>query len=280
MKIRNWIRRQPVVSYFILVLLISWGGSILGGMKLLQGVELELKDALPMAVAMLGAPCFVGMPWTYICDGKKGFQDLFARMTNWRVGARWYAVLLIFPLLILVVILSLSMLVVPELKPTFLQIGILFGLSAGFLEEIGWMGFVYPKMRLRFSILRASIYLGLIHALWHGVADFLGNFYSFGENWLPYFAGFFVFVVALRVIIAWVYENTGSLLLAQLIHASSSGFLSIFVARTEFSGETWYIFYAAYAVVIWLVAAIIILRNEGRLLKQPLEKREFNVGLG
>jgi membrane protease YdiL (CAAX protease family) len=264
MKIRNWIRRQPVVSYFFTVLLISWGGSILGGMKLLQGVELELKDALPMAVAMLGA----------------GLQDLFARMTNWRVGARWYAVLLIFPLLILVVILSLSMLVVPELKPTFLQIGILFGLSAGFLEEIGWMGFVYPKMRLRFSILRASIYLGLIHALWHGVADFLGNFYSFGENWLPYFAGFFVFVVALRVIIAWVYENTGSLLLAQLIHASSSGFLSIFVARTEFSGETWYIFYAAYAVVIWLVAAIIILRNEGRLLKQPLEKREFNVGLG
>lgn len=280
MKIRNWIRRQPVVSYFILVLLISWGGSILGGMKLLQGVELELKDALPMAVAMLGAPCFVGIAWTYICDGKKGLQDLFARMTNWRVGARWYAVLFIFPVLILVIILSLSMLVVPELKPTFLQIGILFGLSAGFLEEIGWMGFVYPKMRLRFSILRASIYLGLIHALWHGVADFLGNFYSFGENWLPYFAGFFVFVVALRVIIAWVYENTGSLLLAQLIHASSSGFLSIFVARTELSGETWYIFYAAYAVVIWLVAAIIILRNEGRLLKQPLEKREFNVGLG
>jgi membrane protease YdiL (CAAX protease family) len=172
------------------------------------------------------------------------------------------------------------MLVVPELKPTFLQIGILFGLSAGFLEEIGWMGFVYPKMRLRFSILRASIYLGLIHALWHGVADFLGNVNSFGENWLPYFAGFFVFVVALRVIIAWVYENTGSLLLAQLIHASSSGFLSVFVARTEFSGETWYIFYVAYAVVIWLVAAIIILRNEGRLLKQPVDKREFTVGLG
>jgi membrane protease YdiL (CAAX protease family) len=263
-----------------MVLLISWGGSILAGMKLLQGAELELKDALPMAVAMLGAPCFVGIAWTYICDGRKGLQDLLARMTKWRVGARWYAVLLIFPLLILVVILSLSMLVVPELKPTFLQIGILFGLSAGFLEEIGWMGFVYPKMRLRFSILRASIYLGLIHALWHGVADFLGNYNSFGENWLPYFAGFFVFVVALRVIIAWVYENTGSLLLAQLIHASSSGFLSVFVARTEFSGETWYIFYVAYAVVIWLVAAIIILRNEGRLLKQPVGKREFTVGLG
>ncbi|KPK01917.1 MAG: hypothetical protein AMJ56_21540 [Anaerolineae bacterium SG8_19] len=277
---KNWIRRQPVVSYFFMVLLISWGGSILAGVKLLQGAELELKDALPMAVAMLGAPCFVGIAWTYICDGRKGLQDLLARMTKWRVGARWYAVLLIFPLLILVVILSLSMLVVPELKPTFLQIGILFGLSAGFLEEIGWMGFVYPKMRLRFSILRASIYLGLIHALWHGVADFLGNVNSFGENWLPYFAGFFVFVVALRVIIAWVYENTGSLLLAQLIHASSSGFLSVFVARTEFSGETWYIFYVAYAVVIWLVAAIIILRNEGRLLKQPVDKREFTVGLG
>jgi hypothetical protein len=77
-----------------------------------------------------------------------------------------------------------------------------------------------------------------------------------------------VFVVALRVIIAWVYENTGSLLLTQLIHASSSGFLTVLVAR-EYAGETWYIFYAIYAVVIWLVAGLIIIRNEKQLVKQP-----------
>jgi len=269
MKIKNWIRRKPVASYFLIVFLIAWGGSILGGgAYLLQGKAMTLEDFLPMGVAMLAAPSLVGITWTYVCDGRKGLRNLVVRMKKWNVGWRWYATLLIFPILILIVLIPLSILVTPKLTPIFFPIGILMGLFAGFLEEIGWMGFVYPKMRLRLSVLRASIYLGLIHGLWHMVADFLGNGISFGLNWLFYFAGFFVFVVALRIIIAWVYENTESLLLSQLIHASSSGFLAVLVP-IKYGGEIWPIFYAVYAVGIWLVAGIIILRNERCLVEQP-----------
>jgi membrane protease YdiL (CAAX protease family) len=269
MKIIKWIRNQPVASYYLMVFLIAWGGSILGiGSKFLRNEILGLQDVIPAGIAMIGAPCFVGFTLTYICDGRPGMRDLWARMKKWKVPLRWYAVALIFPLLILIVQIPLSILVAPELKPIFFRIGILMGLIAGFFEEIGWTGFVYPKMRLRYSVLRASIYLGLIHALWHAAADFLGNFNIFEETWLPYFVAFFVFVVALRVIIAWVYENTGSVLLAQVIHASSSGFLGILVTR-EYAAETWYIFYAFYAVAIWLVAAVIVLRNERRFISQP-----------
>lgn len=269
MKIMEWIRRRPVASYFILVFLISWGGSLLGGgVYLLQGKAIELKDTLPMGVAMIGAPTLVGILMTYICDGRQGLRDLLTRMKKWKIPGRWYATLLIFPILILVVLIPLSILITPKLTPNFFAIGIIMGLVAGFFEEIGWMGFAYPKMRLKLSILRASIYLGLIHALWHVVADFLGNYLTFGPNWFLYFAAFFVFVIPLRVIIAWVYENTGSLLLACLVHASSSGFLGVLVP-IKYGGETWPAFYAVYAIVIWLVAAFIILRNEGRLVEQP-----------
>lgn len=270
MKIKNWIRRKPVASFFLVVLLITWVGSVLGGgAYLLQGKEMALKDVIPMAVPMLAAPCLVGILWTYVCDGREGMKDLLARMKKWKVGWRWYATLLIFPVLILIVLIPLSILVTPKLTPTFFPIGILMGLFAGFIEEIGWTGFVYPKMRLRLSVLRASILLGLIHALWHFAADFLGNFLSFGLNWFLYFGAFFVFVVALRIIIAWVYENTGSVLLAQLVHASSSGFLSILVP-IKYGGEIWPIFYAVYAVGIWLVAAVIILRKKRRMVVQPV----------
>jgi membrane protease YdiL (CAAX protease family) len=170
--------------------------------------------------------------------------------------------------MILVVLIPLSILVTPKLTPTFFPIGILMGLFAGFVEEIGWMGFVYPKMRLRLSVLHTSLLLGFFHALWHFAADFMGNFLTFGLNWFLYFAAFFVFVVGLRVIIAWVYENTGSLLLSQLLHASSSGFLAVLVP-IKYGGEIWPIFYAVYAVGIWLVAAIIILRNVKQLVRQP-----------
>lgn len=269
MKIMDWIRRRPVASYFLMVFLIAWGGSIFGvGAKFLDGVELELNDGLPIVVFMLGAPSLGGLAWTYICDGRQGLRDLFSRMKKWRVPGRWYATLLIFPVLILIVLIPLSLLVTPDLTPTFFSLGILMGLLAGFLEEIGWMGFAYPKMRMRLSVLRAGIYLGLIHALWHATADFLISYNSFGQNWLPYFTGFFVFLVALRIIIVWVYENTGSVLLTQLLHASSTGFLAILVPSTNAS-ETWPIFYAVYAAGLWLVAAFIIIRNEKQLVNQP-----------
>ncbi|MGW8226236.1 MAG: CPBP family intramembrane glutamic endopeptidase [Anaerolineales bacterium] len=269
MKIIDLIHRLPVASYFLMVYIIAWGGCILGvGAKFMDGIELELNDALPIVIFMLGAPSLVGLAWTYICDGKQGLRDLFSRMKKWKVPGRWYATLLIFPVLILIVLILLSLLVTPDLSPTFFSFGILMGLLAGFLEEIGWMGFAYPKMRMRLSFLRAGIYLGLIHALWHSIAYFLSSYNSFGGNWLPYFTGFFVFLVALRIIIAWVYENTGSVLLTQLMHASSTGFLAILVPSIN-SNETWPIFYAVYAIGLWLVAGFIIMRNEKKLVNQP-----------
>jgi len=267
--IKKNIQHHPISSYFTLVFLIAWGGSIAGGWaQFHQGKVLDLIDIIPMALAMLIAPIFGGIVMTYTCDGKNGIQDLISRMTNWNVGIRWYAVLFIFPILILITLVPLSIWVTPELKPTFFPIGILMGLLAGFIEEIGWMGFVYPKMRLKLSALQASIFLGFLHALWHLAADFLGNYQAFGKNWLPYFAGFIVFIVALRVLIAWVYENTKSLLLAQLIHASSSGFLGILVPLSN-TGLSWVIFYAVYAFALWVFASIIIIRHTTHLREQP-----------
>ena len=63
-------------------------------------------------------------------------------------------------------------------------------------------------------------------------------------------------MVAMRVILVWVYVNTGSLLMAQLMHASSTGFLGILVPMS-LSPELDTFFYICYAVVLWGVAYIL-----------------------
>jgi membrane protease YdiL (CAAX protease family) len=270
MKIKAFIQRHPVGMYFGLAFFISWVGSFLaGGSKFLQGDAMELNDLWSMGFAMLAGPSVSGIAMTYLVDGKKGLQDLFARMKKWQVGGRWYAALLIFPVLILSVSLALTALVSRELTPTFFALGTLMGLFAGLIEEIGWMGFAFLKMQLKRSILSTSIYLGFFHALWHIVADFLGNSATFGEHWLPYFAGFFLFVMALRVLIVWVYANTRSLLLAQLMHASSTGFLAIIVPM-DMEPVYWSILYRVYAVVLCAVAAIVIARYGKQLVRQSI----------
>jgi membrane protease YdiL (CAAX protease family) len=272
MKIKAFLKKNLVLSYFVLAFLISWGGSLLGGgASFMRGEKLEPIDVLPMGVAMLLGPFISGIVMTYIDTGRNGVKDLFAGMKIWKGKIIWYGAALDFPILILLVLLPLSTLVTKELSPTFFPIGIILGTFAGLMEETGWMGFAYPRMRSKHGVLRAAIILGILHAVWHILADFLGNFNNYGAVWLPYFASFSLFVIALRVVIVYVYEKTDSLFLAQLMHASSSGFLAALVPM-GISGHSWFIFYAVYAAVLSIIAAVQVIRNRSLFLDQPVKK--------
>jgi len=107
--------------------------------------------------------------------------------------------------------------------------------------------------------------LGVVHGFWHLWADFLGNFGALGDFWLPYFVGFFLHVVALRVLIGWVYANTKSLLLAILMHASSTGFYAILISTT-LSPPNRMIFYNFYGIVLCIAASVVALKY-GKTLK-------------
>lgn len=268
MKINDYIGRHPVGMYFWSAFAISWLGSVLvAGPFFLRGESLELDDLLLVGILVVAGPFFAGLAMSYLVDGRGGLRNLLGRMAKWQVGGRWYGALLIFPILLLAVSLSLSTWVSPELRPIFFTPGIMMGLVAGSIEEVGWMGFAYPMMRSKWSILRASIYLGVLHALWHIVPDFLGNYHALGGYWFPYFMGFSVFVIALRVLIVWVYANTGSLLLAQLMHASSTGFFAILIP-TDLAPANWAIFFCVYAVVLSAAAMVIVARNGADLTRE------------
>ena len=124
------------------------------------------------------------------------------------------------------------------------------------------MGFAFPKMREKHGLIRASVYLGFIHGLWHFPLWFLFSYSDLGIYWFPYFIAFAILLVALRVILGWAYCHTNSLLLSQMIHVSSTGFL--FVLTPEWIEPVdWAIFYAAYAVSLWVVALAAIRKMAG-----------------
>jgi membrane protease YdiL (CAAX protease family) len=263
LNIKSVIRNYPIASYFALAYLTSWGGSLaIGGPKFFRGESLELADVMRMGPLMLSGPFIAGIAMTYLTDGRAGLRDLLSRMLKWRVGLRWYAALLIFPGLILGVLWALTALVSPDFAPSFIAFGILGGLLAGFIEETGWMGFAYPRMEMRFGAWRATIYLALLHGLWHAMAGYLGESDTFGVYWLPRFiAMWIVAMTAMRVLLVWIYANTGSLLLAQLTHASSTGFL-IILSPSAISPAHGMLWFVVYAIVLWIPAAIVIARHK------------------
>jgi membrane protease YdiL (CAAX protease family) len=251
------------------------------GPKLLRGEAMQVSDALffLFPVSVVGV-CLVGLALTSIVDGRSGLRDLFSRVGRWRVGARWYAVALLTPpVLILAVLLTFRTLVSPVFTPSLFLLGISFGIVPGFLEDVGWMGFAFPRMQGKRNALAASLLLGVLWGLWHApVVDYLGAATPHGVYWVPFFLAFVAILTAMRVLIVWVYSNTGSLLLAQLMHVSSTASLVLLdPAHVSPAQET--LWYAVYAAVLWIVVALVAARYGKRLVRQPMQAQAMETAI-
>jgi membrane protease YdiL (CAAX protease family) len=132
---------------------------------------------------------------------------------------------------------------------------VMFLVGGGLGEEIGWRGYALDRLQVRNSALVASLLLAAVWIVWH-----LPLFYYGGTNQslIPFWL-FVVPVVALAVILTWVYNNTKTVFAAAIFHTVGNMAHEIFrVVPTESSPAlTGYLiftgFYVAAAVVIVLV---------------------------
>lgn len=261
------IRRHPARAYFVFTFLVSWAAALMVSLPWLhRGQPLPDLAGYLMFPAMLVGPSLVGVLMTRATGGPDGLRALRKRLGRWRLGP-WYAVLLIPPFLVYGVLACLRQFVAPAFAPNLFAAGVLFGVPAGFLEEIGWMGFAFDKLRERRSALAAAVALGIAWATWHlPVVDFLGAAHPHGAYWLPFFIAFATAMTAMRVLISWVYVNTGSVLGAQLLHVASTGALVVFGAA-EVTPRQEVAWYGLYALALWLVVAVVV-RAHGSALER------------
>jgi hypothetical protein len=112
-------------------------------------------------------------------------------------------------------------------------------------------------MRQKLPALGAAVLLGIFWGIWHlPVIDYLGTATPHGAYWLPFFLSFTAAMTAMRVLIAWLYSNTRSVLLCQLMHVCSTGSLVIFSPpRVSAAQEAFW--YAVYAAALWIVVALL-----------------------
>lgn len=273
--VKAFIAKHPVLTYYALAFAISWGGIlIVVGAGAFTGASAPTDALIPFVfLAMFAGPSVAGLLMTGLVHGKASFRELLSRLRTWRVGARWYAVaLLMAPLLITAVLLALSLtspgflpgIFASDDKASLLLIGIAAGLMTGFCEELGWTGFAVPELRRRHGVLATGLIVGLLWGAWH-FPLFSGGDLS-GALPLAVFlpAQLFSFLPAFRVLLVWVNDRTGSLLVTMLMHASLTAG-TLILQPLEVAGVTALTYDLVLAAALFVVVAAVAAANGWKL---------------
>jgi hypothetical protein len=75
-----------------------------------------------------------------------------------------------------------------------------------------------------------------------------------------------------RVLMVWVYDRTGSLLVAMLMHVSLTASIRIF-DPLAISGVALVTYSLVLGAALWVVVAALAVANHGQLSRQPLRRR-------
>jgi len=278
---RAFIKRHPVLTYYALTFAISWGVILIliapGG---IPGTSEHIARLFPFEIiALYAGPAVACLLLTGFVSGRAGFRELLSRLLTWRVGARWYAVaLLTAPLVWTGVLLALSLIspvflpsiVTTSNKASLLLFGIVGGLIVGFFEELGWTGFATPRLRSRYGILTTGLIIGFLWGVFYiPTYDLWGSTTSIGSLPVPLFLTVYGFsflvgqLPAFRVLMVWVYDRTGSLFVAILMHASLLACIIICVPAA--TGLAFLVYSFALAAALWVAVAAVAVANGGKL---------------
>jgi uncharacterized protein len=197
------IKRNPLVSYFILAYAFAW---IL--------VLLAVKVSMGFAFLALFGPAVAALIVTRVTEGRAGVKRLLAKVVQWRVGWAWYIVAIGLPFVLAVVVWWLAGTPSRPVQPLALTLT-LAALVIG--EELGWRGFALPRLQERFSPLTSSLILGALWAAWHLPNAFIPGL----SHYFSAFPQFLLYVVAMTILFTWLFNSTkGSVLIAWIFHAA------------------------------------------------------------
>ena len=260
--LQSTVRQHPLLAFFILAFGFTWAIEI----------PMQVWQIAPLQFLVGWMPGLSALFVTGMIGGRSGMRALLRTLFIWRVGVQWYAVA-IFGFLAL-------WFGTQALNPLFGGTGIhvppfSMALVAALIaelvlrillssEQLAWSGFALPRLQARHSALVASLILGVIWATWH-----LPLFFVPGSQTDAGFGVFLVGTVCTRIILTWVFNNTGgSVLLCGLLHQSINVWTDILAPSAAASP-------ADQAVNQWLgrglnllVAAVVIVVFGGRRLSR------------
>lgn len=285
MTLKKKIEKNPVLIYFVLTLLIPWTVYIPHAAN-----EAGLWTiSIPIEVVVLAqyVPLVAAILMTAIAEGKAGLRGLAKKTLHWQVSPVWYFFVILITAFIGIAIVGIHLLmgdVLPS-PPNFADIFSRFAddidlpfmrvfavtgtvqavfsfillaiMNGGVSEEVGWRGYVLPKLLQTYSPFKASMIIGFLWGIWHTDNQFWEGIFK--GSFFPFFilGGHTLETMVIAVLFTWVYLKTnGSLLLCILFHAAINSTFTIM--SYWWQREPYFIMYAEFTIGFWILALLIV----------------------
>lgn len=211
------ICKHPVAAYAVLACVFSWSWWL---PMALRGDIARSGVGWPTHLPGLLGPALAAVVITALVDGREGLRGLWSRVTRWRIGWRWWALVAATAGLAVLGLLlpaatgdSMPALAdfarysgAPEINLLFVVLVVL--VVNGYGEEIGWRGFAVDRLARTHGLLITALMVAGMWAVWHlplflVVANLRGLGVLGGFGWL-------VGLTSGSVVLTWMYLRSGS----------------------------------------------------------------------
>jgi membrane protease YdiL (CAAX protease family) len=283
--------RYSVAAFFILAMVLG-GGT----------VYLVVQGVLPTGAALASAlsASVAGIIMTAVENGRAGLKLMLSRLLIWRVGIGYW----LFAFLFLIPAVLLGSLLNPifngdplsfnNLKPAFdiLPMFISFFIVAGLGQELGWTGFLTPRLQARYSALTSCVIRAVLGGLWHlplflysrlqhpALADFPYSGWIAQKGFLVAIGTMILmFLLPWSIFYSWIFNNTrGSLLLVAVLHGSeiwvAYWMLSAGINPSNLNN------YWGYGAVMVVIAIIIVITTGSKNLSRKCKRIVHKPSIG
>jgi membrane protease YdiL (CAAX protease family) len=269
-------RRHQVLVFVLLTFAMSW---VIWWSMALTSSSIGTTVGAVLNVIALSGPSVMALLLSGALGGGE-LRRLLDGLSLSRASAGWVLVALLLPLAMIAVAIATSIVAFGATAPV-ITIGVGAALATEFVrillfggplgEELGWRGFVLPRLQGPRTAFRASLLLGLIWGVWHVPLYFVpgtGQFDTVSGGMSPAFAigAFVAWTMGLSIVFTWLFNETrGSLIVVILFHTSVN--LGAFVPAAVGSiGAASFL----YALVTWMVALVVVSRyGSGTLASKP-----------
>ena len=243
-------------KFFLLIFAFSIPLWIIEPMVKVKGLPLDapITDFIVTFIPLIAASILV-----YQKEGTIGVKNLLKRIFDFsKIKQKiWYLPIIgLMPIIYLLIygvvqLFRLPLPVgveIPFLQNALISVVIFIGATG---EEVGWSGYAVDAMQKRWSALTTAIAIGLVWAIWH-----YPSMIQQGRNWTWIMWGT-LGTVGVRILIVWLYNNTGKSVSACIIFHSMANIGRILFPKNQIYNPL--VDYPDIHYLIIAIAAVIVI---------------------